>query len=397
MSKILKFPVTSFRKVPNPYLKSSVGDPNPEMYIAICDVKDLPDDIPMDTNPREQKLTTAVPKKIKASLLDETYLDFYLLNRGLLLSVANVSFNTYSNEMTLEFANEEYHGDIDGGHTYKIIRENRDQLERGMQFVKIEILKGVEDIFQRLAAARNTSTQVQDKSIAELEGRFDIIKDAISGTPYSNEIYFKENEDGHIDVADILSILYMFNLDLYPNNNVSKFPTSSYSSKKKCIDTYIKFHKEYGNKILNPYVKMQPILKDIFKLYDHIEKNMGKYYREQNPSGKYGSTKGVVPAKNAQPFKTKFFEDDMEYQTPIGFIYPILGAFRALLKENTNTNKYEWTKDPFLVADKIGADLVSTTVDRSRSLGNNPQSVGKDTGNWKTLFMRIVLLNTMDN
>ena len=90
MSTILKFPVSSFRKVPNPYRKTFIGDPKPEMFIAICDVTELPDNIPMGTNPREQKLTTAVPKKIKASLLDETNLDFYLLNRGLLLSVANI-------------------------------------------------------------------------------------------------------------------------------------------------------------------------------------------------------------------------------------------------------------------------------------------------------------------
>ena len=391
MSTILKFPVSSFRKVPNPYRKTFIGDPKPEMFIAICDVTELPDNIPMGTNPREQKLTTAVPKKIKASLLDETNLDFYLLNRGLLLSVANVSFDFNSSELSLEFRDEDFHGNIDGGHTYKIIKENREQLEKGKQFVKIEILKGIEDIFQRLAAARNTSTQVQDKSIAELEGRFDLIKDAITGAPYSNDIFFRENEEGRIDVADILSILYMFNLDLYPNDNNTKFPTSSYCAKKKCIDTYIKLHKDFGNKIVNPYVKMQPIVQDIFKLYDHIEKNMGKYYREQNPVGKYGLTKGVVPAKAGKPCKTKFFENDMDYQSPAGFIYPILGAFRALLRENPDTNMYEWIKNPVAVADSVGPELVSSTIDTSRSLGNNPQSVGKYTGNWKTLYQSVKL------
>lgn len=33
------------------------------MYIMICDVKDVPKDIPMETNLREQKLNTAVAKK----------------------------------------------------------------------------------------------------------------------------------------------------------------------------------------------------------------------------------------------------------------------------------------------------------------------------------------------
>lgn len=41
--------------------------------------------------------------------------------------------------------------------------------------------------------------------------------------------------------------------------------------------------------------------------------------------------------------------------------------------------------------DELGGDLVSTTVERSRTLGNNPQSVGKDAGNWKTLYMTVRL------
>lgn len=387
MSKELTIKVESFRKIPNPYINREEGNKEAMMYIAICDVKNLPSDIPMETNPREQKLTTGVPKKIKSSLLEEDYLDFYLLNRGLCISAADVTFNNYSNEMTIRFDDFEFHGDIDGGHTYKIILENQDKLEDGKQFVKLEILTGVETIFQRLAAARNTSTQVQDKSIAELENRFDIIKNAISEEVYASDIFFKENEDGSIDVADLLAILYMFNLDEYPN--MDKFPMSAYSSKKRCIDAYLSAHKKYGETSDNPYVKMAPIMNDIFKLYDYIELNMGKYYREKNPTGKYGLTKGVSNSTSTKKYTTKFEHKDMEYSSPTGFIYPILGAFRALLKEQNGV--YIWKKNPFIVANDLGAELVDTTVERSRTLGNNPQSVGKDTGNWKTLYMTIKL------
>ena len=54
------------------------------MYILICDVKDLPLDIPMDTNPRMQNENTRVAKKIQASLTNHTERNFYLLNRGLI-------------------------------------------------------------------------------------------------------------------------------------------------------------------------------------------------------------------------------------------------------------------------------------------------------------------------
>ena len=50
-----------------------------------------------------------------------------------------------------------------------------------------------------------------------------------------------------------------------------------------------------------------------------------------------------------------------------------------------------------IIMDKLGKELVSITIERSRILGNNPQSVGKDRGHWKTLYMTLkmyVLENT---
>lgn len=381
----LTFTVESFRKIPNPYLKLEDGEKDAMMYIALCDIKNIPFNIPMKTNPRNQKLTTAVAKKIKSSAKDTENLDFYLLNRGILLSAKKVTFNNYSNEMTIVFEDFDVHGCIDGGHTYKIIKEIRDAVESGLQFVKLEILTGVEDIFHRLAAARNTSVQVQDQSIAELENRFNIIKDSINDESFSERVFFKENDTGDIDVSDILSILNLFNIDKY--HEMDTFPTNSYSRKKQCIDLYIESHKLYGDSPQNPYVKMQRIMTDFFKLYDKLEVNIGRYYRELNTSARYGSVKGVSSRKDRPPFKSKFYENEMDYISPTGFLYPILGAFRALIKEENGN--YIWIKDPFVIMDSIGKELVSTTVDRSRTLGNNPQSTGKDTGNWQTLYMRV--------
>lgn len=380
----LKFKVESFRQIPNPYLTKEDGEKGPMMYIAICDVKNLPTSIPMETNPREQKLTTGVAKKIQASVLDPTNLDFYLLNRGILLSTESVSFNNYNNEMTLNFEDLELHGCVDGGHTYKLLIKNQEKIEDQTQFVKIEILTGIEDIFQRLAAARNTSVQVQDQSIAELEDRFEIIKKTIKDEPFFNRVYFKENDEGNIDVGDILAILNLFNIDRYPG--IDNFPTNSYSRKKQCIDLYIEAHKKYGDSIKNPYVKMSRIMNDFFKLYDKLEVNIGKYYKAQNPTGKYGAVKGVVVPKS-NLFTSRFYENEMEYTSPTGFLYPILGAFRALVEEKNG--EYTWVKDPYNLMDDVAKDLVFTTIDRSRTLGNNPQSTGKDTGNWQTLYMRV--------
>ncbi len=391
--KIMTFKVASFRKIPNPFLNLENGDDRSSMYIAVCDVTDIPEDIPMGTNPREQKLTTNVAKKIKDSLINPQEYNFYLLNRGLLLSAKDVTYNNYSNEITIVFEDFDVHGNVDGGHTYKTILENRNMLNPGEQFVKIEILTGIENIFQNLASARNTSTQVEDKSIAELENRFEIIKNAISSESFSDRVFFKENDSGDIDVTDILAILNMFNIDRY--NSMDVFPITSYSGKKKCIDYYIKTHKEFGDSLQNPYVKMKPIMIDIFKLYDEIETKMNNYYKKKNPNGRYGSVKGTIVPKNNNLLKSRFYQNNVEVGSPTGFIYPILGSFRALVGINSN-GEYYWKINPFKVLNSIGGDLVETTVERSRTLGNNPQSVGKDNGNWKTLYMT-VLLNSLEH
>ena len=386
--KVLNFRTKSFRKIPNPFYNLDNFMDNSEMYVMICDVKDIPKDIPMETNPREQKLNTGVARKIRASLINERTHKFYLLNRGLTISAKSIKYDNKNDLVTIEFENYDVHGDIDGGHTYKIILEEQDNLDYGEQFVKIEVLTGVEEIFQELAAARNTSVQVQDKSIAELENRFDIIKQSIEGETYAKNIYFRENERGDIDVSDIISILNLFNIDKYPNKNEN--PIISYTGKGQCIKNYINTHKEYGDTIKNPYVKMKPIMKDVFKLYDYLEKNMRKYYSNGVSNKKYGAVTGVTPKKEGkEAFKTKFYQENMDYLTPNGFIYPILGAFRALLKDNEGG--YEWKKNPIEIMDKVGAELVSNTINMSRELGNNPNATGKNKTLWMNLYMTVCM------
>lgn len=363
------------------------GRTNPEMYILICDVLDIPDDIPMQTNPREQKLTTNVSKKIQASLTNHTDLNFYLLNRGILLSAESISFDNATDEVTISFEDLSVHGNVDGGHTYKIIKDNKALLDRGEQYVKIEVLTGIEDMFEQLAAARNTSVQVKDKSIAELEKRFELIKNCFEHESFYNEINYKENDTKRIDVQDVLSILYLFNIDKHGTDSLTSFPISAYSSKKLCTDTYINASKTLDDSN-NPYMKMRPIMVDIIKLYDKLEMSIGDYYKgDGNGIKKYGSVKGVSTHQAGKPtYLSKFYQNEMPYISPNGFLFPILGAFRALVYEDEN-GLYAWRKNPFRILDNVGSTLVNTTVDMSRQLGNNPNAVGKSQNLWMTLFM----------
>lgn len=387
----IKFKVSSFRKIPNPYIKSdNLSESKPEMFMLICDVKDLPTNIPMNTNPRMQNEKTKVAKKIQNSLLNHSERIFYLLNRGLLLSAKSVIYNNEENTVNVVFEDLTVHGNVDGGHTYSIIKNFKDQIEEGEQFVKIEVLTGIEDFFEQLAAARNTSVQVNDQSIAELENRFELIKDAFKNETFFNDISYKQNDVKKIEVSDILAILNLFNIDKYPTNKLSPMPINSYNSKKSCSDNYIEEHKKHSdNQKENPFYKMKNIMPDITRLHDMLEKRMPEFYKGDSVGvKKYGSITGVTMVKAGKPkYKTKFYEYEMDYSTPNGFIYPILGAFRALVIEKNGM--YEWLSNPFSILEELGSNLVASTIQMSRDLGNNPNATGKNSNLWQTLFMQV--------
>lgn len=396
MAKTIKFKAESFRKLPDPY--KDKNESAPQMYTAICDIKDIPNEFLewMETNPRKQNLKGKVGKKITSSLV--TGHNFHLLNRGILLSAASVTFNNYDNLVSVTFEDPELHGDVDGGHTLKVILENQNELDRGQQFVKLEILTGVEGFFEDLAEARNTSAQVKDESIANLKDYYEMIKDTLKDEPYAKRINYMENDEGDIEVTDLLAIMNLFNIDRY--KGMDECPVNSYSSKKKCSDLYITEYEKMtfgdSDESDNPYCKMLPILVDFFKLYDKLESNIDSYYRKKVPLGKYGATSGVTVAKEGKNFETQFYENAIKYSTPKGFLYPILGAFRALVEEGTD-GKYKWKKNPYDVMDKIGPELVTATIERSRWNGNNPNKTGKDITFWPTLYMRVMVESMMTN
>ena len=155
---------------------------------------------------------------------------------------------------------------------------------------------------------------MQDKSIAELENRFDLIKNTLADESYISRVFFKENDNGDIDVSDLLAVLNMFNIDRY--NGMASFPINSYSSKKKCIDLYIADHKQYGESEENPYIKMTGIMPDIFRLYDAIEVGMNRFYRQKNPGGRYGSVKGRSSAQARPGVSLQIFREPLGRRLP---------------------------------------------------------------------------------
>ena len=78
----------------------------------------------------------------------------------------------------------------------------------------------------------------------------------------------------------------------------------------------------------------------------------------------------------------------MHYIVPKGMIYPIVGAFRALIKIDPKTHKYKWAKNIDLMLDKMSSRLVGIVLDEK---SDNPDVIGKNTNLWSNLFKEIYI------
>ena len=201
MKKTLRFFPEISRRFPDPLKMGSNGEKlNIEHHLLISSVKKIPDNIPTEPNPRDQNTDKLVYKKVKESLLNEDDLTFHLKNKGITIIADSVRYHDEGKEKYYEVIFSDGTGIVDGGHTYKIIQDNKEECPDN-QFVKIEILSGVnKDLSDDIAQGLNTSVQVTLASLSNLEGRFAWISDALKNESYHTEISYKENQDGEYSI-----------------------------------------------------------------------------------------------------------------------------------------------------------------------------------------------------
>lgn len=373
---------STFRKLDDPFLNGQS-----KKYVFYVKASEIPLGIPMNTNPREQKLNSQVAKAIEDSLCSNDRA-FHLKNRGVVLSAESVTYNNQKEIVTINFPDEQVHGNIDGGHTYKIVCEHKD--ENPNQYVQFEVMTGVEDIIEELARARNTSVQVDEKSMAELANKFDPIKEGLQGMPFYKRIAFKQNQlevdslSGKnlkmIDARDIVAIINMFEME---HSEQKMQPTQAYSSKSRMLQVYLDDPERYR--------RFTNIAPDIFDLFDAIETEFAEAYNSSG--GRYGRKKYSGYKDNKIVCRSKFNEQEMIYKVPDGLLYPVVGAFRTLVVYNKTTDKYEWYNgvNPITVWNACKVALVKKVMDFAGSIGDNPNAVGKDSNIWDLAYMTVQL------
>jgi AIPR protein len=378
-------PVVSFRNLETPHQRNGYRN-----YFAIVATKDLPDLSEWRRiNVRDPKTKGSVPAAIRTGFLDNPEL-FLFMNRGLVLSVDSVSFDQKASTVTIYLGDPNLHGLLDGGHTYKIVGEVEPDDDK-TRYVKIEILEGLQaDNLTAVVDARNTSNQVADESLMNLAGDFNDLKKALQTAPYYNKIAFKEfeydatGEPKPIDVREIIAILTAFDRE---NFNERTHPINAYRSKAACV----KHFKEN----LKAFEKIYPLAQELLHLFDQIQLKLPELYNTARgqtgdvTGGKFGRLTGVAVYRGKRQADLNYLGVQSKYGVPAGFVYPVLGAFRALLEKKNG--QYVWGKglDPIkLLEGDLGLKLADTIGNFALD-AQNPSKTGKSPLVWQACYQSV--------
>ncbi|MBU1864699.1 MAG: AIPR family protein [Candidatus Omnitrophica bacterium] len=381
------------RKYPDPLNQRVDEDTafNIEHHIILCKAKDIPQGISKEPNPREQRIDYGIYKDIQESLEDSEDLTFHLKNKGITILANKVDYSSDKKNIGIHLG--EKGGIADGAHTYEIVlNAQRKQSCPEDQYVKFEIITGVpSEMIVDITGGLNTAVQVQQASLANLEGAFEWVKEEIKNMSYAEQVSYKQNEKKAVDIREILSFLTLFNVKHF---NGTSHPKIAYTSKASCLDLYEKDPESFK--------MLRPLLKDILTLHDYIHIESRKRYNQER-KGAAGKMKGVYDHRTRGKYKFVFTDQDAQDKLHAGTLYPIFGALRFLIKISDDGSSYSWKVSNFREVlhffDSVAANLVETTYKTSLTYGRKPNAVGKDDNHWDNLYKTVALhyLTTVTN
>jgi len=372
------------RRFPDPLNQIVEQGPfNIEHHILLAKAIDIPQEIPLEPNPRAEsdRINYSIYKDVRKSLENGDDPTFHLKNKGITILAHKVEISEDKKIATLYLADGD--GIADGGHTYRIIlAAQNDKTCPESQYVKFEVITGAVDMGVDITEGLNTTVQVQPSSLDNLRGRFDWIKKLVKDMPYAESIGYEENENKEYDIREIVSVMTLFNIKHFPSG---KHPKIAYVSKAKCLELY--------EQDQDSFEMLKPILLDILYLTDYV--GLRGYERCVEENLHPGGWTGVYNGKKKGTHKFLFMDTEHKYRMYDGALYPILGALRFLVEKKKGDTSYSWRLDSFDEVKKcfeeIAPKLLTTTYNLSLRYGRKPNPIGKDDNHWEQLSQAVEL------
>lgn len=368
-------------------------------YWMSVPASELPPGISTAANARDPVgLNRRIYRDVRESLEGKSTVPgtFDLMNKGITILAVDVKLVDKEKNIYAITIDDEEGGIVDGAHTAKIICDAQSTgLIPPEQHVELYIRTNIQgSLITDIARGLNTSLQVAPRSIYNIDGVFDWLKDELKDTSYADKFSWKESDTAEYDVRDLVCVLEAFNVIDFPNA-LGKHPISAYEKWSVVLDRFAEdWEKNKNDLSKSTYHRLRPLMKDALKLYDHVRHD----YREMH--NKLGGAAGKMNIMEQASAKRGDFEfpfaeiPPCEYRLTKGASLPILAALRNYVAINTKTGLACWEGgfDQVLKEWKEGGvDLVAETAQATREGDRNPDQLGKSRKHWDNLHMKTQL------
>lgn len=393
--KPYRFEVSEARSVKHPSL------PNIVKHTFLVPAHLFPKDLPSGANLRDPVgMNRQVYKDVKASLEGKEALpgSFDLLNLGVTIIAEDIEI---IDKRSFDIFIDDDYGIANGGHTTRLIYDCQEDgsIAEG-QHVEVKVITGLDGgdnhtLRVDIARGQNTGISVQPRSIFELDGAFESIKEIIKDEEWADDVGFKESDKKDIDIRELVSALELINVADFPVRE-SKHPIAAYEKwstpLKKFGDDFEENRVSHNHR---KYATFEPLLLDTLALYDNIRRDFLRVYND-TVGGRAGNLRIVEKAPpSIERFRFRYANlDDHEYRLTKGAAYPILGAFRNFVILNNQTDLAEWKggfENVLSSWRKLAPELVAETKQSIQDIGNAPDSLGKNRNHWANLFKTVKL------
>lgn len=371
----IRFSTKDFRSIPSPTGDSRIGvffSPASSVSRDLWDWREV--------NPREINTKTNTYREIVQTLTQDSS-RFHERNRGLTIVAHEIAYDDKRREAVVELTDNKLHGVVDGAHTLNAILEAQatPPADAWPAYVFVKIITGVDaNQIAEIAGGLNTSQQVNLTSLENLRKHFAPLKAVLAGQPYAEKIGYKMNGEEPIDVREILYYLAVFDCVEYDDK---KHPVALFGRKEGIVRSFAEqADKPKQGDSFPILISKAP---DVLRLRDLIEREALKL-----PGvGRYRQGKGArVKSPKYLGNDLYFLNEVVDGKIPLGWLLPILAAFRANVSWDKPKGTFSWTVPiDELVASSI-EKLVLGIMDVHERENSRPEYVGRNSLAWRMSY-----------
>jgi RNA polymerase-binding transcription factor DksA len=341
-------------------------------YIGLIPVTALPDGITTANNLRLQNLGSPVAKRMRASLESNDGM-FHLKNKGITMLASSVSHISDTSFAVIVDGTNERDGDgiLDGGHTYKLIRQAINAgVDVSKQYVFVWLRVNVPTQYRaEMAEALNNSAAVSEASLANRRDEFGWMKTCLPADSVSNIAWQQNETDKRCKVEELIAQHYA----VIPSYIDTAYV--SYSSRAKTLSTY--------RTAQDAFRAHKALFLDTVRMYEYFQ-----YAYVDDISARLGAR---ALEKRARPYTPLLLPADIATNTRAcrAIAMVLLGTMSSLVIHTVEgeahfDRDFESLKRFY---DSIWEDLLQGLADawNSQDVAGDPGALGKRDKTWSTL------------